>query len=95
LQWQQSGTPLQHPVYSSHGGTIKRFAAKASFQLPPNDQIMAPHQLYEWAQSNTHNLNFDFVTENKYNKQESLLSSRFATAEQCMWNSAATCIYAG
>jgi hypothetical protein len=42
---------------------------------------MTPHQPYEWAQSSIHNLNFDFVTENKYKEEEGLLSSRFATAE--------------
>jgi hypothetical protein len=42
---------------------------------------MTPHQLYEWAQSSIHNLNFDFVTENECKEEEGLLSSRFATAE--------------
>jgi hypothetical protein len=42
---------------------------------------MTPQQLYEWAQSSTDNLNFDFVTENEYKEEEGLLSSRFATAE--------------
>jgi hypothetical protein len=42
-------------------GTLKRLAARASLQQPYNDQIMTPHQLYEWAQSSIHNLNFDFV----------------------------------
>jgi hypothetical protein len=30
---------------------------------------MTPHQLYEWAQSSIHNLNFDFVTENPYKEE--------------------------
>jgi hypothetical protein len=42
---------------------------------------MKPHQLYEWAQSSIHNLNFDSVTENEYKEEEGLLSSRYATAE--------------
>jgi hypothetical protein len=42
---------------------------------------MTPHQLFEWAQSSIHNLNFDFVTENEYKEEEDLLSSRFATVE--------------
>jgi glycogen synthase len=42
---------------------------------------MTPHQLYEWAQFSMHNLNFDFVTENEYKEEESLLSIWFATAE--------------
>jgi hypothetical protein len=35
---------------------------------------MTPHQLHEEAQSSTHNLNFDFVTESEYKEQEGLLS---------------------
>jgi hypothetical protein len=42
---------------------------------------MSPHQLYEWAQSSIHNLNFDFVTENEYKEEDGLLLSRFPTAE--------------
>jgi hypothetical protein len=56
------------------GGTLKRLAAKSCFQRPYSDQIMTPHQLYEWAQSSIHNLNFDFVTENEYKEEEGLLS---------------------
>jgi hypothetical protein len=64
-------------VTNSHGksacdgvvGTLKRFAAIY------NDQIMTPHQLYEWAQSSKHNLSFDFVIENEYREEEGLLSS--------------------
>jgi hypothetical protein len=75
---------LRHPMESACygvGGTLKRLAAKASLQRPYNDQIMTPHQLYEWAQSSILNLNFYFVTENEYREEEGLLSSRFATAE--------------
>jgi hypothetical protein len=58
---------LQHPmgrVLVIGLVTLKRLAAKASLQQPYDDQIMTPHQLYEWAQSSIHKLNFDFVTEN-------------------------------
>jgi hypothetical protein len=33
---------------------------------------MTPHQLYEWAKSSMHNLNFYFVTENEYKEEEGL-----------------------
>jgi hypothetical protein len=56
------------------GDTLKRLAANASFQQAYNDQIMTFHQLYEWAQSNIHNLIFDFVTENVYKEEEGLSS---------------------
>jgi hypothetical protein len=55
------------------GGTLRKLAAKASLQRPYNDEIMKPHQLYEWAQSSIHNLSFDFVTENEYKEEEGLL----------------------
>jgi hypothetical protein len=48
-------------------------------QQPYNDQIMTPHQLYEWAEWSIHHVNYDFVTKNEY--KEGLLSSWFATAE--------------
>jgi hypothetical protein len=72
-----------HFFATSHGksacdgvcGTLKRLKAKASLQRPYNDQIMTLHQLYEWAESSIHNLNFDFVTENEYKEEEGLLSS--------------------
>jgi hypothetical protein len=57
------------------GGTLKRLAAKASLQRRYNDQMMTPYQLYEWAQTGIHNLNFYFVTENEYREEEGLLSS--------------------
>jgi hypothetical protein len=74
-----------HFFTTSHGdgvgGTLKSITVKASLQRPHNDQIMTLHQLYEWAQSSIHNLNFDFVIQNKCKEEEGLLSSKFATAE--------------
>jgi hypothetical protein len=55
---------------------------------------MTSHQLCEWAESNIHNLNFDFMIEYEDEEEEDRLSSRFATAETT-WSSAAPCIYAG
>jgi hypothetical protein len=51
------------------GCTLKRLAAIASLQKQYNDQIMIPHQLYEWAQSSIHNLSFDFLTETNTKKK--------------------------
>lgn len=31
------------------GGMVKRLAARASLQRPYNDQLMTPHQLFDWA----------------------------------------------
>jgi hypothetical protein len=78
------GVPAEwHFLVTSHAkstcdwvcGTLKMLAAKASLQRPYNNQIMTPHQLYEWVQSIIHNLNFDFVIESEYKVEEGLLSS--------------------
>jgi hypothetical protein len=60
----QSGTSLQHPMERML--VMGLVALLKGLQQKPvcNDHIMTPHQLYEWAQSSIHNLNFDFVTEN-------------------------------
>jgi hypothetical protein len=78
------GVPIERDSFAtSHGksacdrvvGTLKRLATKASLQRPHNDQIMTPNQLYEWAQSSIHDLDFDFMTENDYKEEEGLLLS--------------------
>jgi hypothetical protein len=78
LECQQSGTSLQHRMgrvlVMGLVALLKRLAAKAGLQQPYNDQIMTPHQLYEWAQSSIHNLNFDSVTQNQYKEEDGLLS---------------------
>ena len=33
------------------GGTLKKFAARASFQRPFSEQILTPNQLFEFANS--------------------------------------------
>jgi hypothetical protein len=45
------------------GGTVKRLAARVTLQQPYTDQIMTPRQLFNWAQINIQNMNFEFVTE--------------------------------
>jgi hypothetical protein len=80
-EWHFFATSHGKSACDGVGGTLKGLAAKASLQWPYNDQIMILHQLYEWAESSIHNLNFDFVTENEYKEEEGLLSSWFATAE--------------
>jgi hypothetical protein len=80
-EWHFFATSHGKTACDGVGGTLKMLAAKASFQRPYNDQTMTPHQLYKWAQSSIHNLNFDFVTENEYKEEECPLSSQYATAE--------------
>jgi hypothetical protein len=68
-EWHFLATSHGKSACDGVGGTLKRLAAKASLQRPYNDQIITPHQLYEWAQSSIHNPNFDFVTENGYKEE--------------------------
>ena len=44
------------------GGTVKRLAARASLQRPYNDQILIPHQLFEFGQTEIKAINFYYVT---------------------------------
>jgi hypothetical protein len=69
-EWHFFATSNGKSTCDGVGGTLKRLAAKASLHRPYNDQIMTPYQLYEWAQSSIHNLNFDFVTENEYKEED-------------------------
>jgi hypothetical protein len=80
-EWHFFATSHGKSACDGVGGILKRLAAKASLQQPYNDQMMTPHQPYEWAQSSVLNLNFDFVTENEYKEEKRLLPSQFATAQ--------------
>jgi hypothetical protein len=73
VEWHFFATSHGKSACDGIGGTLKRLAAKASLRRPYNYRIMIPHQLYEWAQSSMHNLNFDFVAENEYKEEEGLL----------------------
>jgi hypothetical protein len=55
---------------------------------------MTPYQLYEWAQSSIHNLNFDFVTE-MYTKKKRVCYQVDLQQLKLYVNSAAPYIYAG
>jgi hypothetical protein len=80
-EWYFFATSHGNSACDGFGDTLRTLAAKASLQQPYNDQIMTPHQLYEWDQSSTHNLNFDFATEDEYKEEGGLLWSWLATAE--------------
>jgi hypothetical protein len=44
------------------GGTVKREAAKASLRATINSQILMPHELFVWAQSNIKGVNMFYVS---------------------------------
>lgn len=62
------------------GGTIKRLAAKASLQNPINNQILSPHQLFEWGTKNIPSVNFFYVPNQDYVQEEKILEKRFNEA---------------
>lgn len=74
-EWRFFVTSLGKSTCDWIGDTLKKAFRKASLQWPYNDQVMTPHQLYKWAQSNTNNICSDTVTENEYKEEEGLFSS--------------------
>lgn len=66
LECQQNGIFSSYhgkSPYDGLGGTLKRFATKASLQRPCYNQIMKPRHLFEWAESALSNVSVIFVTE--------------------------------
>ena len=59
------------------GGTVKRLAARTSLQRPYNEQIMTPHQLFEFAVSEIPSVKFYYATIDEYSQEASFLKSRF------------------
>lgn len=61
------------------GGTLKRLAARAGMQLPLDQQILTPHDLYEWASqpANVPGINVRYSSIDDYDAQKEILESRF------------------
>lgn len=61
------------------GGSVKRTAAKASLQLPPEKQILTAVSLYDWliSDGNFKNVEFRFSPVTDYNKNLRSLNSRY------------------
>lgn len=86
---QDFGMPAEwHFFATSHGkgpcdgvgGTVKRLAARASLQRPVDNQILTPRHLFEFAQSEITSINFYYATAVEYEKEETLLRSRFESS---------------
>ncbi|XP_046591732.1 uncharacterized protein LOC124293708 [Neodiprion lecontei] len=58
------------------GGTVKRFAARASLQRPNENHILTPRQLFEWSVSALKNITFDFCSNTAHEEDEKLLKPR-------------------
>ncbi|XP_015127114.1 uncharacterized protein LOC107048461 [Diachasma alloeum] len=65
------------------GGTVKRQAARASLQLPPDKQITKPGELYHWCSQPNHlpNITVKFSSQNNYDEMKEFLNARFTSAQ--------------
>lgn len=63
------------------GGTVKRLATKASLQRPYDNQILTPHQLFDWAVENIKTVSFEFSTQEEHIETEiKFLEERFSNS---------------
>ena len=62
------------------GGSVKRFATKASLQRPYDNQIQTPLDLFRWADDNLPSIKVIFVGKDEIAEEEEKLRSRFADA---------------
>ncbi len=79
-EWHFSATAHGKGACDGLGGTVKRLAARASLQKPYNDQIMTPHQLFEWASINIPAVHFEYCSSDDYKAQQEDLEQRFMKA---------------
>ena len=77
-EWHFSATAHGKGACDGVGGTVKRLAARASLQKPYNDQIMTPHQLFEWASEIIPSIHFEYCSLRDYEIEERNLQERFA-----------------
>ena len=61
-EWHYSATSHGKGACDGIGGTVKRLAAHASLQRPYNNQIMTPHQLFDWVYSNLPGVHFGYCS---------------------------------
>ena len=61
------------------GGTVKRLVARASLQAPINNQILTPHDMYNWLKNNVDGIDFFFISQDqvKLNSIKYKLPERF------------------
>lgn len=76
-EWHFFATSHGKSACDGLGGTVKRLAMKASLQRPYDQQIMTPHQLYEFAATNIPGIKFKYCTIEEHNENEERLATRF------------------
>ena len=64
------------------GGTVKRWAAKASLQRPYNEQIMTPQQLFDFVRENISGINTLYCSMDKWKNKADILEDRFIILPQ-------------
>jgi hypothetical protein len=79
-EWHFFLTSHDKSACDAMGRTAKRLVANVSLQQPYADQVMAPRQLFRWAQTKIQNMNFEYVTELEF-IQEKLLYKRNSMAK--------------
>ncbi len=79
-EWHFSATAHGKGACDGLGGTVKRLAARTSLQRPYNDQIMTPHQLFDWASTNIPAVHFDYCSSADYEAEQKNLEQRFMKA---------------
>lgn len=64
------------------GGAVKRLATRASLQRPLDDQILTPHQLFEFTRHNIAGLTSFFIDSDTVKSTGETLEARFSHAER-------------
>ena len=76
-EWHFSATSHGKGACDGVGGTVKRLASRASLQRPYDQQIMTPHQLFEWASNNIQGIVFQYCSCSEYEEVKNQLEARF------------------
>ena len=79
-EWHFSATSHGKGACDGVGGTVKRLASRASLQRPYDQQIMTPHQLFEWASNNIQGIVFQYCSCTEYEEVKDQLEARFQTS---------------
>ncbi|XP_066600762.1 uncharacterized protein [Prorops nasuta] len=76
------------------GGTLKRMAARTSLQLPIDQQILTPFELYEWASKlvNLPNITIKFSSVKNYYNAAEKLKSRYSSIKPIIGTQKLHCI---
>lgn len=75
-EWHFHATSHGKGACDGVGGTVKRLAARASLQLPPEKQILNPTNLFDWAVENIKGITFFYATKEEYEKEAEWLNER-------------------